>query len=451
MHRLFGTDGIRGVANASLTCEVALAVGRALGHVIMPRGEQRCRVVIGRDTRASSDSLELAISAGLCSVGCDVLSLGVIPTGAVAQLTVKYSASAGVMISASHNPFEYNGIKIFGEDGFKLSDELEAKIEELVFEKRTDALTKIGREVGNYYVAKTSREDYLEGLCSALCTDISGLKIAVDCANGAASGIADTLFNSLGVEIHPIACAPSGDNINEGCGSTHTEQIQKYVKEHTLDAGFALDGDADRCIAIDEEGREIDGDYILAILAADMKERGELKKNTVVGTVLSNYGLIKFLRDEGIDFVGAKVGDKYVLELINQDGLSLGGEGSGHIIFRDYMTTGDGLFTALQLLAIMKRKNMPLSKLSAVMKKYPQFTVNIEAGEEEKLLLFTDSQIKAKIKAAEEKVGDGGRILVRPSGTEPLIRVMAEGQDPSAVEKLARSLAADIKKSLKKG
>ena len=448
MRRLFGTDGVRGVANDFLSCEIALEIGRALGSIISQNENERPKVLIGMDTRISSDMLTIALGAGLCSAGCDVLSLGVIPTPAVAYLTVKYGAQAGVMISASHNSFEYNGIKIFGADGFKLSDELEEEIESIVFEKKSTELVCKSENIGRFYEKKEAKADYLAHLKETCSTRLDGLKIAIDCANGASSAVAEELFTELGAKCFILSNTPDGININDKCGSTHLGALKEYVKANALDAGIAFDGDADRCIAIDENGREIDGDYILAMLSLKLKGEGKLKKNTVVGTVLSNYGFQKFCADNNINFIAAKVGDRYVLELINMDGYCLGGEQSGHIILRDHATTGDGMLTAIFLLAHMAEEKKSLGTLANVMQKYPQYAANVRATNEEKLLLFTDSQIKEMISATEERLVGYGRLVVRPSGTEPLIRIMVEGEEQSEVEAIAKGLAENIQKRL---
>ena len=394
MRRLFGTDGIRGIANEFLDCERAMAIGRALGHVISSNHKYRPKVLIGMDTRISSPMLASAISAGLLSVGSDVLDLGVIPTPAVAYLVKKYKAKAGVMISASHNTYEYNGIKIFGEDGFKLSDELEEQIESIVLDGVPKIKLSESNRIGKKCDMPYGLHDYITHLMQTTDTPLDGIKVAIDASNGAASITAGELFSSLGVDAHVIFDKPDGININEKCGSTNIDALKKYVVENKMDLGIAFDGDADRCLAVDELGREIDGDFIMAILALDMKRRGELFKSTVVGTVMTNLGFQKFCTENDINFMAAKVGDRYVLELMNQEGYSFGGEQSGHIILRKHATTGDGQLTAVALLSIIAESGSTLSELASIMKKYPQYMVNIAATQNQKIALFTDEEIK---------------------------------------------------------
>ncbi len=449
MRRLFGTDGIRGIANEFLSCERAIAIGRALGHVLSSNRKYRPKVLIGMDTRLSSEMLASAVCAGLLSVGSDCLTLGVVSTPAVAHLVKKYKAKAGVMISASHNSYEYNGIKIFGEDGYKLSDELEEQIEAIVLDNTPPIKMASESEIGHRTDAPYALHDYINHLLHTSDTILDGLKVAVDASCGSASVSAGEVFASLGADVKVIHANPDGININDGCGSTHLDSLKRFVIENKMDVGIAFDGDADRCLAIDECGKETDGDFIMAMLALDMKKKGKLNKNTVVGTVMSNFGFVKFCEENDINFIAAKVGDRYVLEMMNQEGYSFGGEQSGHIIFKDFATTGDGQLTAIKLLSLMKESGRPLSKLSAVMKKYPQFTVNIDASQNEKIALFTDEEIKAIISDTENEIGKSGRLVIRPSGTEPLIRIMVEGDDTAKTEDLARKTAAMIKEKLK--
>lgn len=448
MRRLFGTDGIRGIANEFLSCECAMSIGRALGYILSSNHKYRPRVLVGMDTRISSEMLASAISAGLCSVGSDVMMLGVVPTPAVAYLVKKYKAKAGIMISASHNPYEYNGIKIFGEDGFKLSDELEEEIESIVLDNTPPIEIAPVSEIGKRLDVPYARHDYISYLTSTTDVSLDGMKIAIDASNGAASVTAEELFRTLGADVAMLNDKPTGFNINKNCGSTHMESLKRYIKEKGLDVGIAFDGDADRCLAIDEFGNQVDGDFIMAILALDMKNKGKLNKNTVVGTVMSNFGFQKFCEENGIKFIAAKVGDRYVLEVINQDGYSFGGEQSGHIIIRNLATTGDGQLTAIALLSYIKESGKSLSQLARVMKKYPQHTVNIEASQEEKIALFTDEEIRALLKESEKQISDRGRIVVRPSGTEPLIRIMVESSLESEAKSVAEELASSIKKKL---
>jgi len=448
MRRLFGTDGIRGIANEFLSCERAISIGRALGHVLSSNHKYKPLVIVGMDTRLSSEMLASAISAGLCSVGSDVMTLGVVPTPAVAYLVKKYKAKAGIMISASHNPYEYNGIKIFGEEGYKLSDELEEQIESIVLDNTPPVRMANAHEIGKRYNARDAIRDYVNHLLKTTQTSLDGMRIAIDTANGSASATAEELFRHLGADVRILFDKPSGININDGCGSTHIEALKKYVVENKMDVGIAFDGDADRCLAVDECGEEVDGDFIMAIIALDMKRRATLNKNTVVGTVMSNYGFQKFCEENGINFIAAKVGDRYVLEMMTQEGYSFGGEQSGHIIIPEYATTGDGQLTALTLLSLIKNSGMRLSELASVMKKYPQHTVNIEATQNQKIALFTDEEIKAIISDAERALCKDGRIVVRASGTEPVVRIMVESSDSEKTVEIAESTAARIQKTL---
>ncbi len=444
MGRLFGTDGVRGVANEALTCERAMQIGRAAATVLSGNKRNAPRVLIGMDTRLSSDMLANALAAGLCSVGADVIILGVVPTPAVAYLVGKYKANAGIMISASHNPFEFNGIKIFNEDGFKLADEIEERIESIVLDHTPEVKLADSQSIGKVTYATSAADDYIEHITSVAICSLEGLEIAIDCANGSSSVTAKKLFEELGAKVHVLADTPDGVNINENCGSTHLENLQKYVVEHKLSAGVAFDGDADRCLCVDENGEVIDGDMIMAICALDLKERGKLKRGTVVGTIMTNFGFTKFCEKNDIRFIATKVGDRYVLEEMLLENYSLGGEQSGHVIFRDFSTTGDGQLTAVQLLTHLKRSGKTLSELASVMTRYPQFIVNIRTTDEGKLAFFTDHEIKALIKAAEETLGDTGRMVVRPSGTEPLIRIMTEGDNAELAEKVAKETAEAI-------
>lgn len=441
MGRLFGTDGVRGVANTELTCELALNIGRAAAAVLSRGMRRRPVFVVGTDTRVSSDMLAAAVTAGLCSVGADVKSLDVVPTPAVAYLVGKYKADAGVMISASHNPSEYNGIKIFSGDGYKLPDALEEQIEAMVLDGK--GAIELKPSVGKTSFASDAVKDYVEHLRSSVPNSLDGLRIGVDCANGSASVTAARLFEALGAEAHIINASPDGENINVDCGSTHIEGLAAFVRDNGLDAGVAFDGDADRCLCVDERGNVIDGDEIMAICASDLAERGKLRKRTVVGTVLTNFGFEKFCEENGMKFVATKVGDRFVLEEMLLNEYDFGGEQSGHIIFRDFATTGDGQLTAIQLLSLMKRKGMKLSDMQC-MRKYPQVMRNIRVKNEAKVLYYTNARIKEAVEAAKKVLGDDGRIVVRPSGTEPLIRVMTEGGDISLIDRTADEIAEVI-------
>ena len=441
MGRLFGTDGVRGIANTELTCELAMDIGRAAASVLSDGSRRRPTFVVGSDTRASSDMLGSALISGLCSVGADVIQLGVVPTPAVAYLVGKYKADAGVMISASHNPAEFNGIKIFNGSGYKLDDMLEERIEDIILDKNYSYDFPKGHEVGRLTYAENAAKDYIRYIASSVHYSLNGLKIAIDCANGSASATAPELFKMLGADAKILSAEPNGTNINKNCGSTHMEALAEYVKANKLDCGIAFDGDADRCLCVDENGNVIDGDMIMAICALDLKARGKLNNNAVVGTVMTNFGFGKFCEANDIRFIATKVGDRYVLEEMLLEDYSFGGEQSGHIIFRDFATTGDGQLTAAQLLSLIKTSGKSLSQLASVMTRYPQTTVNLTVSKEGKLAFLTDNEIKAKIDEVKKILGKTGRILVRPSGTEPLIRVMVEGMDTAQIETLANEVA----------
>lgn len=456
MGRLFGTDGARGVANSELTCELAMQIGRAAAMVLTAHANKRPKVLIGMDTRASSQMLESAISAGLCSVGADVMLLGEIPTPAVAYLVKKYEYDAAVMISASHNPCEYNGIKIFQGNGYKLPDALEEEIESIILDKTQVPPVKIGGEVGRITRSRTSRIDYTnyllgiaeDDLAEYGLKDFSGLKIAVDCSNGASSIIAPQLFMSLCDDCFFMASHPNGTNINENCGSTHLEVLQDFVVRNKCDAGLAFDGDADRFLAVDENGNVVDGDKLIAIYSKYLKEKGKLKNNSAVVTVMSNMGFFKFCENNGINCEKTKVGDRYVLENMIENDYIIGGEQSGHIIFREFATTGDGELSALKLLCIMKETGKKLSELAEVMEVFPQTLVNVRVSDFGKARFPRDEEIKKAIEAAEKELGDDGRVLVRVSGTEPLVRVMLEGKDEEKINVLAQELVQVIKERL---
>ena len=448
MVRLFGTDGVRGVANTELTCEMAINIGRAAAMVLTDSRNRHPKVLIGKDTRISSDMLENAFAAGLCSVGANVVKLGVIPTPAVAYLVGKYKADAGVMISASHNPCEFNGIKIFSGDGYKLPDALEEQIEAIVLDHAAEPQRPTGGDVGSITTAENAVEDYVEHVKHTVPFALHGMKIALDCANGSASRTAEKLFTELGAECHMLFDKPDGVNINDGCGSTHMEKLIAYVKEHKLDAGMAFDGDADRCLAVDENGDFVDGDFMMAICAADMKSRGKLAKDAVVGTIMTNMGFLRFCKDNDIRFEATKVGDRYVLEEMLLEKYNFGGEQSGHIIFLDFATTGDGQLTAAQLLSIMRRREAKLSSLAALMNRYPQTMINVTVTPEGKLHFYTDAEVKRVIEEETKKLGERGRIVVRPSGTEPLLRVMVEGEDETEINGVAERIADVVRRQL---
>ncbi len=449
MGRLFGTDGVRGVANDTLTCELAMQIGRAAATALSGGSRRRPVFVVGMDPRLSSDMLSFALMSGLCSVGADVMALGVVPTPAVAYLVGKYKADAGVMISASHNSAEFNGIKIFSGDGYKLPDELEEKIEEIVLEQRREANTiATGEDIGQVTYKTSAVKDYVDHLKSTVSHSLSGLHIAVDCANGAASATARRLFTELGAEVDVLFDQPDGININNGCGSTHMEALTEYVKERQLDAGVAFDGDADRCLMVDKFGNLFDGDFIMAICARDMKKRGKLNKDTVVGTIMTNLGFIRFCDENGLRFTATKVGDRFVLEEMLLEEYDFGGEQSGHVIFRDFATTGDGELTAIQLLSQLRRESAQLCEMAGIMTRFPQSMINVKVSPQGKLNFYTDHGVKAAIEAAKQALGKDGRVVVRVSGTEPLIRVMVEGEDAQQIERIAGELADVVRAQL---
>lgn len=445
MSRLFGTDGVRGVANRDLTPELAYRLARAGAWRLS--SSHRPTIIVGRDTRLSGEMLEAAMVAGFASMGADVRLVGVTTTPSIAYLTRALGADAGVMISASHNPFPDNGIKFFSGDGFKLPDEVEDKIEEEVRRARDELPRPEGTGIGRVRRDEAAVSAYVEHLARTISGSLEGLKLVVDCANGSASLIAPTLLRHLGATVTAIHASPDGQNINVACGSTHPASLQRAVVEHGADAGLAYDGDADRVIAVDERGELVDGDQIMAICALRLAEHGQLPGNTIVATVMSNYGLEAALRPAGVRIVRTAVGDRYVLAEMLSGGYRLGGEQSGHIIFLDLNTTGDGLATSLQLLSILKESGGKLSELAAVMEKYPQVLKNYPAAHKERLQ--DNAAIRAVIARVEMQLGEEGRVLVRPSGTERLVRVMVEGKRPLAeLEALVEEIGSVVQQEL---
>ena len=444
MGRLFGTDGARGIANSELTCELATNIGRAAAYVLTEKTTEKPKVLIGKDTRVSSNMLEMALAAGLCSVGADVVLVGFVPTPAIAFLVKDREADAGIMISASHNPCEYNGIKIFDGNGYKLPDALEEEIEALVLDDMSPIKFPVGGEVGSVFLRHDYVDLYIDHLVKSVDTDLSGLKIAIDCANGCASYTAEKLFTRLGATVHMMHCNPNGVNINARCGSTHMEDLTDYINGHDMDLGLAFDGDSDRCLAVDENGKLIDGDRMIAVFALDMKNKGILNDGTAVVTVMTNLGFKQFAERNGINVLETKVGDRYVLEEMIKHNYQIGGEQSGHIIFKNFATTGDGQLSGAMLAAILAKTGKPASEVASVMTVLPQTLVNIKASPELKEKLNTDSDIKAAIENVKKELGKSGRILVRASGTEPLIRVMLEGENIAGIKRLARDVAAVI-------
>lgn len=441
MGRIFGTDGARGVANTEISCTLAMDIGRAAAMVVARDHHKRKPVfLVGHDTRISHDMLESAIAAGLCSVGADVVTLGTVPTPAVAYLVANSDADAAIMLSASHNPYEFNGIKIFGAEGFKLTDEEEMEIEEIVLDHVLPYDLKWNDELGVIRSGETLVEQYIDHIVSTVEGDLSGIRVAADCANGSASATAAKIFAKLGADVTILNDEPNGVNINDNCGSTHIDVLGKYVRENGFDLGVAFDGDADRCLAVDESGELVDGDKLIAIFASQLKQEGKLANDTAVVTVMSNMGFFKFAEQSGIHVEKTSVGDRYVLQNMLEHGHCIGGEQSGHIIFREFMTTGDGQLTAVQLLWAIKKSGKKLSELAQLMQVYPQVILNVRADKEMKRMVKVDEGVLKRQQQLEEGMNGNGRILVRPSGTEPVIRIMVEGLDREAIMNAAKSM-----------
>ena len=448
--KLFGTDGIRGVANVDpMTGEIAMQLGRAISH-IFKEVKGKHRIVVGKDTRLSGYMLETALASGICSMGADVMLVGPLPTPGIAFITSSMRANAGVVISASHNPYYDNGIKIFSQDGFKLPDEMERQIEELIISNHLHSLRPTAREVGKAYRIDDAIGRYVVFLKNTFPNHLSldGLRIALDCANGAAYRVAPTVFEELGAEVMPIGIEPNGENINERCGSLHPKVVSQLVLEKGADLGIALDGDGDRIVFVDRKGNQVDGDYILAICALQMLSENRLKKGTLVTTVMSNIGLDRAITEAGGEVIRTQVGDRYVVEEMVRGNYNLGGEQSGHTIFLDYNTTCDGILTALQVLAIMKQKGRSLDELAKVMEPLPQVLYNVEVKEKKNLSEFPE--IEKRIREIEKSLRHSGRILIRYSGTEPLLRIMVEGEDETELHRFAQDLIGLVKKHLGK-
>lgn len=443
MGTLFGTDGVRGVANRDLSPEMAYKIGRAGAHILARNSNNW--VVLGRDTRISGDLLEAAMVAGICSAGVNVFKVGIMPTPGIAFLTKKLNGAGGVVISASHNSYEYNGIKFFGASGCKLADGDESEIEALVTDDCAGVPSPTGGDVGRVYMVRDAPNRYVKFLCGSIDTDLKGLKVVVDCANGAASAVAPSVYRELGAEVITIFNNPDGLNINRGCGSTNPEALMEAVLTSGADLGLAHDGDADRVLAVDSAGRLVDGDQIMVILARSLKKKDRLAENTVVVTVMSNLGLHLAMRESDIRVVETKVGDRYVLEELQRTGAMFGGEQSGHILFLDQNTTGDGILTALHLLAVMKEESQSLDVLAGQMERLPQLLKNIKVDDKD--LVMGSPVLAAAIKEEEQKMSGSGRILVRPSGTEPLVRVMAEGRDMEQLKEIVERLSNIILKT----
>ena len=447
MGKLFGTDGIRGIANKELTAELAFKTGQSGAYVLTKETKnKRPRILIGKDTRKSGDMLEAALTAGLCSVGAKVIPLGVIPTPAVAYLTRLYNADAGVVISASHNPCEYNGIKFFNSEGYKLRDEIENEIEDYIEGRKTIGELPTHGKVGYVSANHNAVEDYVSFAIKTIDTDLEGLKVAIDCANGASYETAFKALNKLGASVEAIHNTPDGKNINDMCGSTHMESLQQYVVSIGADVGIAFDGDADRMLAVDEKGRLIDGDQVMAVCAKHLMDQGKLEKNTLVATVMSNLGLFIAGEKLGINIPKTKVGDRYVLEEMLEKGYVLGGEQSGHIIFLEHNTTGDGLVSALQFLSVLKKTGKKASELAGIVTVMPQVLYNAKVKPEYKNTYMDFAEIADMIGEMEKEFAGEGRVLIRPSGTEPLVRVMIEGKNRENIDKKAKALAELIEK-----
>lgn len=445
MGKYFGTDGVRGVANSELTPEFTFRLGRAGAYIITQKVKKPV-ILVGRDTRVSGHMLEAALVAGILSIGADVVRLGVVSTPAVAYLTKHRQAAAGVMISASHNPVEDNGIKFFTSDGYKLPDEVELQIEELIDDAEDRLPRPVGAGVGKVTDDAEAKDIYLKYLRGTVGVDFGGLKVVLDCAHGAAYEMAPRVFADLGAEVVTLGAEPDGTNINKGVGSTHPELLQEEVVRQKADLGLSFDGDADRLIAVDGEGEIVDGDHVLAICGDAMKRAGTLKRDTIVTTVMANMGLFQAAKELGLRTVQTAVGDRYVMEEMRKGGYNLGGEQSGHIIFLDYNTTGDGILTALQLVQVVKLEGMPLNELRCKMEKFPQLLINVQV--KNKAAWKENAAIQKAIAEGEQALGETGRVLVRPSGTEPLIRVMAEGPDTAQLDEVVGAIAAVIQAEL---
>lgn len=448
MARLFGTDGVRGVANDELTPLLAMQLGQAGAYVLRQEHAHKPTIMVGCDTRISGDMLANALMAGACSVGANCIYVGVIPTPAVAYLTKQYRVDAGVVISASHNPVEFNGIKFFDGNGFKLPDELEDEIEALIHNNMQGVAFPTGKALGKIKYRTDAREEYINHAVHAVPVDLTGRRIVIDCAEGASSYTSVETLRDLGADVIAIHNMPNGLNINEKCGSTHMDELRKRVVEEHAELGLAFDGDADRLLAVDENGKIVDGDEIMAIVGNHMKETGKLKNDTVVVTIMSNLGLSIMAKEKGLHLETTKVGDRYVLERMKEIGANLGGEQSGHVIFLDDNTTGDGLMSALHLLEVIVETGKPLSELSTIMQIMPQALVNAKVSNAKKDSYLQDLEIASAIAELERKFAGEGRVLIRPSGTEPLIRVMIEGKDFDQIYVEAKKLAILIEKNL---
>lgn len=447
MAKLFGTDGPRGIAVTDLTCELAMQTGRAAAVVLAKKDGNKTKILIGKDTRASSDALEAAVCAGVCSVGADSVLLGIVPTPALSYLIGVYGADGGIMISGSHSSAEYNGLKLFSANGCKLMEEAEEEIERLVFASSEEIKLSSPEEVGRIIHSENAVQEYIDHIRGIITADLSGIRVAVDCANGCAAYTAERLFTKLGAEVLVIADKPDGANINKKCGSTHAHQLMEYVVEKGCDCGLAFDGDADRCIAVDQQGCIIDGDRLIAIFADSMKKQGRLEKDTAVITVTSSLGLRKYAAAHDIKLAGSGAGSRYVLERMLEGGYKLGGEPNGHIIFLDESGTGDGQLAGARLLEIIKNSGLKLSELAGDMPAYPQVKLNVKISPRYKELWKNESSITELIEKYTDELGDEGRILVRESGKEPIVRILVEGRDFGRINDMAVDVAQHIKES----
>ncbi len=454
MRKYFGTDGIRRIANTELTPDLVFRVAKAGAYVLSKHTDHTPTILIGRDTRISGGLIECAMAAGFLSYGANVILLEVIPTPGVAYLTRKLNADAGVVISASHNTFEFNGIKYFSNKGMKISDDLEEEIEEIMDSEKLSELTAVGDKIGRLITSPELIEDYIDFFVKIFGTTFENFSnkdfcVGLDVANGATFKVVEKIYKKLGINYKIINNKPDGININENCGSTHLEELQKFVKENNLNLGIAYDGDGDRCLAVDENGKIIDGDIIMAIISNSLKQKGKLNKDTLVATVMSNLGMSKYTENNNMNYVQTKVGDRYVLEEMLKSGYNFGGEQSGHIIFLDYNPTGDGILTSLMLIQAMFENNKNLSELSEIIKIYPQVLINAKVNSEKKNDYDKNPIIKEEIEKLEKEFSGNGRVLIRPSGTEPKVRVMIEGEDLQYITKKAEDLAQTIEKYLK--
>jgi len=453
MRKYFGTDGIRRIANTELSPELVYRVAKAGAYALAKHSNHAPTILIGRDTRISGTLIESAMTAGFLSYGANVKSLGVIPTPAVAYLTKKMKADASVVISASHNTYEFNGVKYFSNKGMKIPDEIEEEIEEMMDSEKLNDFTAVNEKIGTAEVRTDLLDEYVYFFRKNFEEEFENYNtddfvVAIDTANGATSVVAEKVFTALGIKHYIMNNTPNGININQNCGSTHLDMLKKYVVENNCNLGIAYDGDGDRCLAVDENGNEIDGDRLLAIISNYMKEKGTLKNNTVVATVMSNLGLKKYAESNGLNFVQTKVGDRYVLEEMLKNGYNIGGEQSGHIIFLDYNPTGDGILTSLMLIKVMLEKQKSASELCKIIKMYPQVLINAKVSSKKKNLYKEDEEIQNEIQKLENEFSGNGRVLIRPSGTEPLIRVMIEGENQDYIRDKAEKLAKLIEKKL---